>query len=116
MLISLEFLSSLPLFETEKPYEVFMHEIPNGLPKTNCEYTKHDDILVNDVRSIEKAFTLEECGFCFLLADRFPAPTTEDFESNSGTDVVLRYLRDTVSFVLEHVHAERALCFDWRVR
>lgn len=115
MQISLEFLSELPLFETEKPYELFLHEIPEELPKTNCEYTTHNDIPIVDARSVDKVFSLDDCGFSFLPAAGYPAPSIEEFESVNATDIIVSYLEDTISFVSRHIKADRILCFDWRV-
>lgn len=116
MRISLEFLSELPQFKMEKPYEIFMQQIPAGLPKTNCEYSKHSNIQIRDVRATGKTFTLDDFGFTFLPATGHPAPTTKEFESEDSKDVVLHYLEETISFVARHVKADRILCFDWRVR
>jgi hypothetical protein len=111
---SFQFLSELPLYETEKPYELFMYTIPEGLPKSNCEYTQHDCIAVNDARGIEDDIRLQDCGFCFLRADHVPVPTMDCFES--GTQVeISQYLNDTVSLLQQHLSADRILCFDWRV-
>lgn len=115
MFISLDYLSDLARYETEKPYEVFMQRIPEGLPKTNCEYTRHEGISISDARGSEKAFSIEDSGFCFLQADSFPIPPAEAFEASESRDVVIRYIQDCVSFTLKHVQAQRALCFDWRV-
>lgn len=115
MTASFHFLSESLLLSTEKPYEVFMTAIPDGLPKTNCEYTTHDGIVIRDARDGKYEVTLEEFGFCFLRADDFPAPTMGCFESGEEHKVA-RYLRDTVTFVHQHIPADKILCFDWRVR
>lgn len=112
---SFHFLTESLLSSTEKPYEIFMRSIPDGLPKTNCEYTTHDGIAINDARDGTHGITLENFGFCFLPADDFPAPTMGCFESGEEHEVA-RYLRDTVAFVHRHIPADKILCFDWRVR
>lgn len=115
MTASFHFLSESPLFGTEKPYEVFMRSIPDGLPKTNCEYTTHSGIRVRDAREETQEITLGDHGFCFLRADSFPAPTMGCFE-NGEEHKVVEYLRNTVTFVHRHIKADKILCFDWRVR
>src|SRR5258708_6430077 len=65
---SLSFISDLPVFQHEKPYELWLpsEQIPDGLSWTNCQFQEHPDIEIEDVRSSKADFGYETTGFKYL--------------------------------------------------
>ena len=56
----------MPLFENEKPYEVFGHPNIDSDRMTKIEYCTVDDVPIVDVRDSEDQFNLSGAGFQFL--------------------------------------------------
>lgn len=116
ILARLSFLANIPLFEVEKPYEIYF-PLPTEFPKSNCQFEDYDGVEIHDARGHEESFSLEKSGFAFTQFTSAVALSIEAFEDPSNyTTVVLPYLRETVNFVRESVKGtERVICFDWRV-
>ncbi|RDW67054.1 hypothetical protein BP5796_09803 [Coleophoma crateriformis] len=114
MEVSLSFLSELPLYATEKPYDIY-REVPAGVPTSNCEFEEHHNIKVYDVRKIQSSFDLDSSGFKLLRAPSKIDVNSIDFKDRTS-DSTMVYLRDTVNLVKEELGANRVLCFDWRLR
>jgi hypothetical protein len=112
---SLTFLARNPRWEVEKPYEIWL-DTDEPLQRTNCVFEEHHGILVRDVRRIGDAFTLDSGGFEFVEHKSTYLPLSGEQLEASGRQGILPYLAETVALVKNHTGAEKAFCFDWRVR
>jgi len=119
MRASLSFLDDLPLYETEKPYELWLpkEQLPKEIPLTNCQYREHKNVEIHDIRSsdLDLGFKASDAGFNFLHD-----PLEFDFRgehllSSDGT-MLRKYLSRTVQKVQQEFSADKVLCFDWRYR
>ncbi|KAF8852501.1 hypothetical protein BDZ45DRAFT_630231 [Acephala macrosclerotiorum] len=111
---SMAFLSRLPLYDDEKPFEVWMDTKP-GIPRTNCHFEEHHNILIKDVRSQRDDFTLDSAGFEFVNHATKLAPSGKDLAAGA-TDRIVPFLVETVDLVQKHTSADKVFCFDWRYR
>jgi len=114
--VTLSFISDLPIFQHEKPYELWLppSEIPDSVPWTNCQFSEHSNIEIEDVRGSNTDFGYETTGFKFIsnqLSECFARGSS--WRSDDG--LVQRYLEETVELLKGEFGAEKVLCFDWRV-
>jgi len=117
MFATLQFLTDIPLYQTEKPYKLLnFPSIPPEL-STNCQYINRHGIRLNSVRGREDQFSVDQCGFQ-ILKHRFRCtPTRSQFEDRLQRDhLVQEYLSEVVYLVKKELCADRVFCFDWRVR
>jgi hypothetical protein len=117
MLTSLTFLADLPIYDTEKPYQIKGFPDIDEAVRTNVVRLKHDGIDIANARDLPCEMTFEECGFRWLHhASKF-AVKSSDFEAKSDDNpYVLGYLQETMDLVRTELGAKSVLCFDWRVR
>jgi hypothetical protein len=119
-LASLNHLKDDPLYRIERPYEVWLDEVPKGLLKTNVKFELYHNVPVVDARSVGlDTFSIEEQGFQFFPQD-FPHQFTisgSDAANSSPEQrqAILGYLDYMGDFLCESLGAERAVCYDWRV-
>lgn len=111
--VSMKYLSRLPLYQEEKPFELWIPSNP-GVPQTNCKFQAENDIAIADARFCEEKLDLETSGFQFIRHSSSCIPTAKDLAGRSQ-ETVTPYLRETVSLVQSHLDAEKSFCFDWRV-
>jgi hypothetical protein len=118
---SLNYLSSTNLYDKEKPYEIWLDEVPAGLRPTNVAFQLYPDVAVHDARAVGlDSFSIEEHGFEFrrhpFPKDRCPISTAEDaIPTNEQRDAILSYIDVMNKFLRESLGGEKAVCFDWRV-
>ncbi|KAK3377335.1 hypothetical protein B0T24DRAFT_620990 [Lasiosphaeria ovina] len=119
---SLNYLSSTNLYDKEKPYEIWLDNVPAGLRPTNVAFQLYPDVAVYDARAVGlDSFSIEEHGFEFrrhpFPKDRCPISTAEEaIPTNEQRDAVLSYIDVMNKFLCESLGGEKAVCFDWRVR
>jgi hypothetical protein len=113
--ISLAYLKDLPLYEKEKPYEIWM-QVPDDIPRTNCEFYEVKDIPLHDVRNLYLGdFDLETTGFKYLSHETQYLPDPKIFQQPGQEDSVAPYLAETAQLVKEVMNARKVMTYDWRV-
>ncbi|KAI0868905.1 hypothetical protein GGS24DRAFT_512672 [Hypoxylon argillaceum] len=116
MSASFTFLSDLPLYQTEKPYTVY-GQAPPQLRPSNCEFTTVAGITVENIRGKEQEFSLSRDGFQYILAPSALSPEISDFlHQDALSEKAKAYLTETTSIAKKFLIAEKAICFDWRIR
>ena len=107
---SLQYLKNLPLYQTQKPFQVYTHiqDVPES-EKTNLEFEEHNNVLIRDVRGKEDQFDLDECGFQYIKH------ATHVDLSDVTKDVADAYLEEIKQLLLEKLKADRVFCYDFRV-
>lgn len=121
VLASLNHLKDDPLYRTERPYEVWLDNVPEGLPKTNVQFELQHNVPIVDARSVGlETFKIEEHGFQFL-EQRFPtqfAISGSDAANSTPEqrEMILGYLDHMGEFLCKSLGGQRAVCYDWRVR
>ena len=61
---TLDFISPLDLYKTQKPYRIFSQDLTaHGRPRSNIELENHQGIFIQDIRGREDQFSLDEHGF-----------------------------------------------------
>lgn len=115
---SLSFLDNDPRYQHEKPYEIIAGMAPSGW-KSNCKFTTVPGLLIRDCRNFRDQLTIDTCGFEYHDWDCTSNLQYDIFESADGGDLstlIEPYLLETIARVRERFHAEKVVCFDWRVR
>ena len=113
--VSLTYLTDLPEYELEKPYEVWV-PVSDDVPKSNCHFTEHHDIPVHNVRDYEHySFTLDTFGFQYLSHESQCLPDSKIFTGPDGHKSVAPYLEETAQLVKDTLGARKVLTYDWRV-
>jgi hypothetical protein len=110
-LASLKFLQWQPLYEKEKPFQIFIN-IPDHVKDRRTTNLVFEDQLVKieDVRSRLEEFTLDNNGFVFCHR-----PTTFS-HFNDRKSVEEFYLPEVESLLRQEVDgADEVFFFDWRV-
>ena len=78
---------------------------------SNLEAEKGDEEIMHDVRGVEKSFTLDGNGFCYLTRP----PEFRDWYSPEAIETV--YLEEVKRILREEVEGvDHVEIFDWRVR
>ncbi len=100
----------------EKPYELHLAAVPEGLSRTNLELREHSGIPLIDVRGNERQYTLEKHGFEYLkLRTSTLALPLMAHVTDMNDPSVEKFLQEFISLVKRRLNCERALLFDWRV-
>ena len=116
MLTTLNFLSALPVYANEQPYELYGFPETTSELQTNCIFDTVENVVVHDARDRMKEFTLDGTGFTWLKHTSQCPLKAEYFETApAGNDVVTSYLLETMDVVKRYLGANHAVCFDWRV-
>ena len=117
----LKFLSPLPLYETEKPFQIFTN-IPPEAPDqrtTNLVFEDHA-VQITDIRSLpekvlKRDFTLDQKGF--MYEKHKTKMKREDFEDREMVErVYLPEVEDLIRKELKGREVGKVFIFDWRVR
>jgi len=112
ILAQFNFLKPLDLYNTEKPYWLFIGK-PDSDPKvetTNVVTNMVTGIMVKDVRGYESEFTLDKQGFRFITHNQ----TFKSFDDEEK--VKTEFLPEVERIIKDHVHStSRVLVYDWRV-
>ena len=115
-LTTLNFLSDLPIYKTEQPYELYGFPEQTSELQTNCRFDNVKDVVIHDVRDRMDEFTLDGAGFTFIRHTSQCELKAEHFETApEGNDVVTAYLEETMNLVKGYLGADHIVCFDWRV-
>lgn len=120
ILASLNHLKDDPLYQKERPYEIWLDEAPEGLPKTNVQFELHHNIPVTDTRSVGlHEFNVEDQGFQFLhqpFPDQFVISGSDAANSSpEQREAILGYLEYMAGFLCQSLGGTKAVCYDWRV-
>lgn len=120
ILASLNHLKDDPLYQSERPYEIWLDEVPEGLPKTNVQFELHHNISLVDARSVGlETFSVEEQGFQFLhqpFPKQFIISGSDAANSTpEQRQAILGYLEHMADYLCESLNGTKAICYDWRV-
>ena len=121
VLASLNHLSDLVDYKVERPYEIWLDEVPHGLEQTNVKFELQHDIPIIDARSVGlDHFDIELHGFEFLK-QRYPAQCVISGADSANASeeqrsAILEYIRIMSDFLCEKYGGVMAVCYDWRVR
>ena len=107
---SLQFIKWTDLYNTEKPYQIFI-DLPPSTPRTNVDF-EVKDVPFRDIRGKETSFELDTHGFMMRHTEEVKGldedPTAEFMEKV--------YLPSVENLVKKEVKgADRVKIFDWRV-
>lgn len=120
-LASLNHLSDLLDYKVERPFEIWLDKIPEGLEQTNVKFELQHNIPITDARSIGlDQFDIELHGFEFLK-QKFPTQCViSGSDSANASDeqraAILEYVNIMSDFLCETYGGVKAVCYDWRVR
>jgi hypothetical protein len=110
--ISLKFLKWQALYDTEKPFQIFINIPPDATDQrtTNLVY-ENVDLMAKDVRYIDFQTSLDKNGFIYCKHQTH-------IEKFNDRDYVDKYYLPEVEELLrsEVEDADRIFFFDWRVR
>ncbi|KAH4188154.1 hypothetical protein HBI56_108130 [Parastagonospora nodorum] len=107
----LEYLKKIPLYDEEKPYQVYTH-VP-GIPeseKTNLVFESHENVLIHDARGLEGEFSMEKQGFEFRTV-----PTAANLHAQTETEMN-KYLKEVEDYFMTTYGADRVFVYDFRIR
>lgn len=111
-LATFDYLQWQPLYEEEKPYEIFiqMPEHMDHSRRTNLVFAKHTEQLVEDIRGHEDDFDLNTQGFQILHE---PTSFNGWWDRNAVEEV---YLPECERLLRKYVEGvDRVFFFNWRV-
>jgi len=117
----LKFLSPLPLYKTEKPFQIFTNIPPEALDQrtTNLVFEDHA-VQITDIRSLpekvlKRDFTLDQKGFVY--EKHKTKMKKENFDDQDMIErVYLPEVEDLIRKELEGREVGKVFIFDWRVR
>lgn len=117
MLATLKFLSDLPLYDLEKPYELCgFPEVPQS-NRTNFQFTNHNNIKLEDVRGQEKTCSIGRHGFAFVSHASSLDLKSQYFEHQTRDEAIVnKYLQECIELVKREMRVNRVVCIDWRLR
>lgn len=108
---SVRFLKDIPLYQTEKPFQIFMDLVPGAQDRRKNNLVWDEKyITVKDFRAHKESFQLDTHGFA--------TRTLSGFSDISGKKAVEeRYLPAVKALLRDHLTgAGTVWVFDWRVR
>lgn len=107
--VKLTYLKWQKLYETEKPYQVFLNLKP-GIPSTNLVFENDEYQEIIDVRGQQDRFDLDKNGFEYITHES----KVKAFDNQGEIESV--YLPETEEIIRKHVkNVDRLLVFDYRV-
>lgn len=111
LLTSICCLDKIELYEREKPYEMRFNP-PGDFPRKNLQISKHENILVEDIRGHEKDLSFEKNGFTVMELD---TPLgAEDFDDREI--IISQYLPKVAESLKHCLGATRVQVHDYLVR
>lgn len=113
MKASLSYLSNLPKYDVEKPYELWLDEVPAQIPWTNCMFKDESEIEFNDARAQDVQLDYDSFGFKYLSHPLTPRLKSWQFWEDRSSR--FEYLRDCIDLVRKEFRADKVICYDWRV-
>lgn len=118
--ISLRFVADLPEYQSQKPYEIWLEEVPAGIEKTNVQWTEHHNIPVRNMRLAPTS--LDTTGFTYIQhrSEHLPEFISyqkgeEEFSVFSEKKDIGPYLEETSQMVKRLLAADVTFVQDWRV-
>ena len=109
--VTLKFLQWQPLYETEKPFQIFIDIPEDAKDKRNTNLVFEDvPLVVNDVRGLGKLSSIDEKGFIYR---RHESCVTNFSDRNVVDKTYLPEIEKLLKNELDGV--DRVFFFDWRV-
>lgn len=120
---SLSHLQDDPLYQTEAPYEIWLEEWANDVPRTNVKLELVHDFSLTDVRTLDASEKpcLDRNGVEWVQ-HHLPSDTGIHSADDVGSETIERRAAiaqyvDCVSRMLhEQFGCIKTICYDWRVR
>lgn len=111
--VNLKFLQWQPLYETEKPFQLFVNIPPEAADQRTTNLVFEDVTLpIQDVRELDNDWSIDEKGFVYRR--HASKATLEDFASRTAVEeIYLPEVEELLRSELEGV--DRVFFFDWRV-
>jgi len=111
LIATLKFLDWQELYETEKPFQIFINIPDEAEDKRTSNLVFEDvEVAVHDVRGREKDFDLDTNGFRFLKHSSI----LDDFHSKALIEDI--YLPEVEALLRKEVEdVDKVFFFDWRV-
>lgn len=108
--VPMKYIADLPKYQHEKPYQLIdIEQDPNDeIQATNLEYEFRQTLLL-DLRTRQPDLDLEKDSFKYVKHATKSEPST-------STDAVLAYCSEMMELLRQHIHTEKTLCYDMRVR
>lgn len=107
--VKLTYLKWQKLYETEKPYQVFLN-LKAGIPSTNLVFENDEYQEIFDVRGQQDRFNLDKNGFEYINHES----KVKTFDNQDEIENV--YLPETEEILRKHVkNVDSLLMFDYRV-
>jgi hypothetical protein len=110
---TLQFIKRLDLYETEKPFQLFI-PIPDSVEDKRPDNLEFEDKeqTIHDMREETEEFTLDDHGFTFLRH----RPSWMPCSTSSREQIEKSYLPDVDKLIREQVdNVDEIFFFDWRV-
>lgn len=119
--ITLRFVADLSEYESQKPYEIWLENVPAGIEKTNVQWVEHHNIPLQNMRLYPTS--LDTTGFTYInhLSENLPEFISYRKESGEEFSVFQEgksmelYLEETSKMVKELLSANVTFVQDWRV-
>lgn len=110
-LATFRFVNDSPLFLTEKPYEIIVGKLPPEQEhlRQNVTFSNHSGVPVQDLRPVFNELSLDKHAVCFYKCGQ---ALDVDVKTEHG---LKKYLKMTKDLLLEHLHAEKVVIFDYNV-
>jgi hypothetical protein len=109
LISTIQHLADLPLYKIEKPYSAALPTgtIDPSIKTHNLVFKDYEGIRIIDIRDNESKIGLVKSGFEIIPHGVYePLETKED---------LLRYQRDTATFLKEHFDAMKVICYESKV-
>lgn len=106
-----QYIQDSPRFQTENPY--FYQgplEPDEELSRTNVTFEAHSNVLVRDLRSVQKLVSLNDHGFELL---RHPSLLIHNLDEAGILD---QYLQETNNMLERELNADVVICYDVKFR
>jgi len=112
--VSMRFIPDLPIYKTEKLYELWF-DAPKTTERTNVQWYETSGVTVRSMRDIQVG--LEHTGFTYLKHESSCLPLF-DIENKEGNaaDQIQAYLDETCQLVKSELGADIVFIEDWRHR
>jgi len=110
-LATFRFINDSPLFQTEKPYEIVVGNLPpeEEWMRQNVTFSEHSEVPVYDLRAVFHHLELESHALCFL---KCPWALSLDIKEDNGLKAYLKMIKELLQ---EQMNAEAVVIFDYNV-
>lgn len=109
--ITLKFLDWQELYNTEKPFQIFINIPEDAEDKRNSNLVFEDiDLPIQDIRTSKNKFSLDDNGFQFIKH----SSSLTNFQSRESVEKI--YLPEVEALLRKEVQGvDKVFFFDWRV-